>query len=68
MGIIMAQTEGDLDGGSVKIPELCVMWGSTLAFTATIWFGGRWSRWVGGAMLACYVAFIILEFTVIHRV
>jgi Ca2+/Na+ antiporter len=68
MGIIMVQTEGDLDGGSIKIPELCVMWGSTLAFTVTIWFGGRWSRWVGGAMLACYIAFIILEFTVIHRV
>jgi Ca2+/Na+ antiporter len=68
MGIIMVQTEGEFDAGLVKIPELCVMWGSTLAFTATIWFGGRWSRWVGGAMLACYIAFIILEFTVIHKV
>jgi Ca2+/Na+ antiporter len=68
MGIIMVQTEGEFDAGLVKIPELCVMWGSTLAFTATIWFGGRWSRWIGGAMLACYIAFIILEFTVIHRV
>jgi Ca2+/Na+ antiporter len=68
MGIIMVQTEGEFDAGLIKIPELCVMWGSTLAFTATIWFGGRWSRWVGGAMLTCYIAFIILEFTVIHRV
>jgi Ca2+/Na+ antiporter len=68
MGIIMVQTEGEFDAGSVKIAELCVMWGSTLAFTATVWFGGRWSRWVGGAMLACYIAFIILEFAVIHRV
>jgi Ca2+/Na+ antiporter len=68
MGIIMVQTEGEFDAGLVGIPELCVMWSSTLAFTATIWFGGRWSRWVGGAMLACYIAFIILEFTVIHKV
>jgi len=68
MGIIMVKTEGNFDAGSVKIAELGVMWGSTLAFTATIWFGGRWSRWIGGVMLACYIVFIILEFTVIRKV
>jgi Ca2+/Na+ antiporter len=47
MGIVMVETEGNFDAGSVKIAELCVMWGTTLAFTATIWFGGRWSRWIG---------------------
>jgi Ca2+/Na+ antiporter len=68
MGIIMVETEGSFDAGSVKIAELCVMWGSTLAFTTTIWFDGRWSRWIGGVMLVCYYTFIILEFTVIHKV
>ena len=68
MGIIMVQTEGNFDAGAIEIAELCVMWGSMLAFTATVWFGGRWSRWIGGVMLACYIAFIVLEFTVIHKV
>ena len=68
MGIIMVETEGKFNAGTVKIAELCVMWGSTLAFTLTIWFGGRWSRWIGGLMLIGYVVFITLEFTIIHRV
>ena len=53
---------------NVKIPELGVLWGSTLVFTLVVWYGGRFSRWVGAAMLLCYIAFIVLEFTIIHSV
>lgn len=68
LGIIMIATSGDLNGGDAKIPELCILWASTLALTATIWFGGRFDRWIGGAMLLGYIAFVVLEFTVIHAV
>lgn len=67
-GIIMIDTEGALNGGNVTIPELAVLWASTAAFTATVWFGARFSRWIGGAMVVGYIAFILLEFTVIHGV
>jgi Ca2+/H+ antiporter len=67
-GIIMLDTSGSFDGGNVKIPELGVLWGSTLAFTLTVWFGGKFCRWIGAAMLVGYVTFILLEFTVIHSV
>jgi Ca2+/Na+ antiporter len=68
MGIIMLDTSGEFDGSNVNITELAVLWGSTLAFTLTVWFGGRFDRWIGGAMLAGYAAFIVLEFTVIHNI
>ncbi|KAF2653469.1 hypothetical protein K491DRAFT_694642 [Lophiostoma macrostomum CBS 122681] len=67
-GIVMLDTHGELERGNVSIPELGVLWGSTLAFTLTVWFGGRFCRWIGGGMLIVYVAFIVLEFTVIHGV
>ncbi|EGX88466.1 Sodium/calcium exchanger membrane region [Cordyceps militaris CM01] len=67
-GIIMVGTRGALDKGTVTIAELSVLWLSTVAFTATVWFGGSYARWIGVAMLASYVAFIILEFTVIHAI
>jgi Ca2+/Na+ antiporter len=68
LGIIMLDTSGEFVNGNVSIPELGILWASTLAFTVTVWAGGRFSRLVGAAMLVCYVAFIILEFTVIHAV
>ncbi len=68
LGIIMLDTAGRFDDGSVNIPELGVLWGSTLAFTLTVWFGGKFDRWIGGIMLLCYIAFMVLEFTVIHGV
>jgi len=69
-GIVMVSgSSGKLNEGNVSIPELAVMWGSTLAFTLTIWFGpGRFARWIGVAMLLSYITFIILDFTVIHSV
>ncbi|KAH7014403.1 Sodium/calcium exchanger protein-domain-containing protein [Microdochium trichocladiopsis] len=68
VGIIMVDSKGALDAGSVTDAELLVLLGSTLWMTATVWFGGRWCRWTGGAMLAAYVGFILLEFIVVHRV
>lgn len=68
LGIIMVDTHGRLDADNVNVAELAVMWGSTVVFTATVWFGGRWSKWIGTAMLAAYIAFLVLEFTVIRRV
>ncbi|KAL6887438.1 Ca2+ transporter [Trichoderma longibrachiatum] len=65
-GIIMIDSKEGLDGGNVTVSELVVLWASTAAFTATVWFGAGFSRWIGGIMVVCYVAFIALEFTVIH--
>ncbi|KAL7789844.1 Ca2+ transporter [Trichoderma ceciliae] len=65
-GIIMVDTRGGLDKGTVTIAELIVLWASTVAFAGAVWFGAKYSRWIGGAMVASYIAFIILEFTVIH--
>lgn len=67
MGIIFVDTSGDFNSGSVNLFELAVLWGSTLIFTLTVWIGGRFDRWVGALMLVAYVAFIVLEVTVIHR-
>lgn len=67
MGIIMVDTSGEFDGSNVNITELAVLWGSTLVFTLTVWVGGRVDRWIGGAMLAGYIAFIVLEFTVVDH-
>jgi Ca2+/H+ antiporter len=65
-GIIMVDTRGSLDKGTVTIAELIVLWASTVTFAGTVWFGAKYSRWIGGAMVVSYIAFIILEFTVIH--
>ncbi|KAJ6786962.1 hypothetical protein PWT90_04599 [Aphanocladium album] len=66
-GIVMAASKGELNHGSIELFELAVLWVSTAAFTLTVWFGARFARWIGGAMLVAYVAFIVLEFTVVHK-
>ncbi|KAF4501899.1 hypothetical protein FAGAP_1870 [Fusarium agapanthi] len=68
LGIDMVDTSGNFDGGNINVPELSVLWGSTLALTVTVWYGDRFDRWIGGTMLFVYVVFIILEFTVTHHV
>ena len=68
MGIVLVVTAGDFDAGSVNAAESGVMMGSTVAVTATVWFGGNWSRWIGGAMFAAYIVFLVLEFTLIRKV
>ncbi|KAF5532684.1 sodium calcium transporter [Fusarium phyllophilum] len=67
LGIVMVDTSGNFDGGNINVPELCVLWSSTLALTMTVWYGERFDRWIGGTMLIGYIVFIVLEFTVIHH-
>lgn len=67
LGIIMLDTSGEFNSGGVNIYELGVLWASTLCFTLTVWVGARFTRHIGGAMLLGYIAFIVLEFTVIHK-
>jgi Ca2+/Na+ antiporter len=67
-GIVMSSTKGRLEEGNISGVELGVLWASTIAFTATIWFGERLYWWIGGGMLVGYVGFIGAEFAVIHRV
>jgi Ca2+/Na+ antiporter len=66
--IILVDTKGTLDGGNVTIPELAVLWASTVGFVLTVWFGGKFCRWIGVVIPACYAAFIVCEFTVTHRI
>ena len=68
MGIVWVATTGEFDAGSVNAAEVGVMMGSTIALTATVWFGAKWIRWIGGAMLVAYVVFLVLEFTLIRKV
>jgi Ca2+/H+ antiporter len=66
MGILLVVTTGEFDAGSVNAVELGVMWGSTLALFGTVWFGGKWCRWIGVAMLGSYLLFLVLEVAVIR--
>ena len=68
LGIVFLVSGGEFDKGSVNVAELGVMVASTVALTAAVWAGARWIRWIGGAMLAAYAAFLVLEFTVIRKV
>lgn len=67
LGIILVDTSGELNGGGINITELMVLWTSSAIFTATVWTGTRFYRWVGAIMIAGYAAFIILEFTVVDH-
>jgi Ca2+/Na+ antiporter len=53
-------------GGRVKGSEVATMVGSTVAMIGTMYTNGRTARIVGGFMLLAYIAFLVLEFTVIH--
>lgn len=66
MGILWVTTDGQFNDGSVEPTEIYVMLGSAAAMTLVVWVGGRWARVMGAAMLASYVAFLILEFVLIH--
>jgi Ca2+/Na+ antiporter len=68
MGIVLVASGGDFDRGSVNAAELGVMISSTVVLTATVWFGARWSRWIGAGMLVAYAVFLVLEFTTIRKI
>jgi Ca2+/Na+ antiporter len=66
-GIVLLSTQNNFPRGNVGAVELATLWGGTVAFAATVWFGGGFARWIGGAMLASYVAFVVAEFLVVHE-
>ena len=51
--------------GSVIPFELLVTWASSALFVPIVFLGSR--RWVGGLLVALYIVFIVLEFTVYRR-
>jgi Ca2+/Na+ antiporter len=63
LGIVMLDTRSTLEHGNVNLSELGTLWLSTLAFTATVWYG-KFVRWIGGGLIVGYAVFIVLEFTV----
>ncbi|KAK9360707.1 hypothetical protein V1504DRAFT_453705 [Lipomyces starkeyi] len=67
LGIVLVDTGGNFEAGSVSIAELGIMWLSTLALVGTVWFGGKWSRMIGGGMVGLYITFLALEVTLIRR-
>ncbi|KAK9312054.1 hypothetical protein V1522DRAFT_416805 [Lipomyces starkeyi] len=67
LGIVLVDTAGNFEAGSVSIAELGIMWLSTLALVGTVWFGGKWSRMIGGGMVGLYITFLALEVTLIRR-
>ncbi len=68
IGILWVMTDGKYDEGSVEPAEIGVMLGSAVAMNLTVWFGSKWPRSIGAIMLLAYIAFLVLEFTVIHQV
>ncbi|KAK9482726.1 hypothetical protein V1527DRAFT_515570 [Lipomyces starkeyi] len=67
LGIVLVDTAGNFEAGTVSIAELGIMWFSTLALVGTVWFGGKWSRMIGGGMVGLYITFLALEVTLIRR-
>lgn len=67
LGIVWISTDGKYEGGYVKPAEIAVMFGSAVVMAVTILLRGRYTRIMGVLMLTSYIAFIILDFTVIHR-
>lgn len=68
MGILWLDTGGSYDSGSIHVIEVGIMLGSSLVMALAVRTPRRWARMVGAAMLAAYIAFLVLEFTVIHPV
>lgn len=68
IGILWVTTDGNYNEGSVKPAEIGVMLGSAVVMNLTVWFGAKRARLIGAIMLVAYIAFLVLEFTVIHQV
>ncbi len=64
--ILVGASAADFNHGNVNVTELAVLWASTLGFTLTVWFGGKFGRWIGCLLLLGYLGFVVAEFTVIH--
>lgn len=68
IGILWVSSGGQYDADQANLTELGVMLGSTVALTVTVWAGFRpaVTRCIGGVMLLAYIAFVVLEVTVIR--
>lgn len=66
LGVIFVVGNGDakLEAGMVSF-EIWTAWASSAILLAIVLVGGM--RWMGAVLLAAYVAFIVLEFTVYRR-
>lgn len=68
MGVLWVSTGGVYNEGSEKPAEVGVMLGSAVAMTLAVWFGSNLARPIGAVMSAAYVAFLVLEFALMHSV
>jgi len=68
LGVIWAGSDGTYQGGEIASSEIAVMLTSAVLLTVTVLLQGRFTRLMGWVMLLIYIAFLVLEFTVIHRV
>lgn len=67
LGITWAAASGDGGPANVSTSEIVVMLGSAVLMTLTVLLQGRFARFLGWAMLVLYIAFLVLEFTYIHK-
>ena len=67
LGIIWTGSDGTYRGGEIAPSEVAVMLGSAALLAVAVAMQGRFARPLGWLMLLLYIAFIVLEFTVIHR-
>ena len=65
-GIVMLQSSNKIKESSpnVMVTDLGLLWGSTVALALTVWFGGRFPKWIGAVMVLGYITFVILEFII----
>jgi Ca2+/Na+ antiporter len=65
-GIVMLQSSNKIKESSpnVMVTDLGLLWGSTVAFALTVWFGGRFPKWIGAVMVLGYITFVVLEFII----
>lgn len=68
MGILFTAIGDGSHQDKLMRSELIVMTCSSALMTATVWLGIRWARWTGAVLLASYVVFLVLEFTIIRSV
>ncbi|CZS92333.1 hypothetical protein WAI453_000217 [Rhynchosporium graminicola] len=52
--------------GSVTLFEIGTMWASSVVLFGIVMLGGR--RWMGWALFAAYIAFIVCEFTLVRDI
>lgn len=65
IGVVLLGMRGSHLTEKFKVGEIAFLCAASLIFATTVWFGTK--RWVGIIMLAGYVAFLVLEFTVWRR-